>query len=350
MVVALLALYLTWRVLLALGVPLAKYPDSAVDFEGSFWPAGRHVLHGQSPFPPPTRNALATGFAFVYPAPTALLVAPFALLPVHPAAALFTVLLFACALLALYAVGVRDLRCYLAIFFWWPMQAAIQTANVTLLLTLGAALVWRYRDRRILVGVTAGAFIALKLLLWPIFIWLLATRRYAAAAWALVAGLVLTFGSWAVLGFAGLRDYVPALRLLTKLEERASYTPLSAALKFGLGLSPARALGALVAVAVLAYLVFLARRNDERRAYVVALAACILCSPIVWLHYYALLVVALGLLSPQFSVLWVLPIVTFGPVRPAGPTWWTPIILAVFAAMLAVAMANRSVPGERSQP
>ena len=350
--VALLGLYVTWWVLLAAGIPLARYPDSAVDFKGSFWPAGRHVLHGESPFPPVTRHALATGFAFVYPAPTALFVALFALLPVHPAAAVFTAMLFGCALVALYVVGVRDVRCYLAAFLWWPVEAAIQTANLSLLLTLGAALVWRYRDRRILVGIAAGAFVALKLLLWPILLWMLATRRYAAAAWALFTGLVLTFGSWAVLGWAGLADYVPTLRLLTELEGPASYSPVAVGLRLGLGLSSARALAALVAVTVLGYVVFLARtRNDDPRSFVVALAACILCSPIVWLHYFALLVVALGLLRPEFSVLWLLPVLAVGPVRPAGPSWWALIVLAIFATMLTGALVHsRSAQDEVRHP
>jgi hypothetical protein len=339
--VAILGFYLAWRVLLAGGV----WDDSAAayDFEHSFWPAARDVLHGNSPFPPATRQALETGTAFVYPAPAALFLAPFGLLSVHAAAALFTAVLFASALLALWLAGVRDRRCYLAAFLWWPVQSAIMTANISLLLALAAAVLWRYRDRRVVAGLAAGAAVALKPFVWPLFIWLLATRRYAAAAWGLGAGLVLTFGSWAILGFAGLGDYVPSLRILARIEERASYTPLGAALQLGAGLGVARTLGVVAGLAALAWLVLLAwRQHDERRAFAVALAACLLCSPIVWLHYYALALVAVAVLKPRFSALWLLPILAAGPARPSAPSWWAVLVLAVMAATLASALAEGS--------
>jgi len=317
----------------------------AVDFVNSFWPAGHHVLHGQSPFPPVTHAALARGTAFVYPAPAALLVAPFALLPVTVAAALFTAFLAASALLALYAVGVRDWRCYSTIFLWWPVLAALQTANLTLLLTLGAALVWRYRDRRA-VGYAAGAVLAFKLFLWPLVIWLFATRRYAAGLRALAVAVVLTFASWAALGFAGLTDYLPALRLLTRLEEQASYTPLAIGVRLGLDLSSARALGLVISAAALGGLIWLARkRRDDERSFVLALAAGVLLSPVVWIHYFALFIVALGLLRPHYGRLWLVPFVAFGPIRPSGPTWWAIPVLAIFAALLTIALARS--PEER---
>ena len=59
--------------------------------------AGKHVLHGESPFPPVTHAAAASGFAFTYLPPAALLFAPFALLPVGAAAGLFTAGLAVCA-------------------------------------------------------------------------------------------------------------------------------------------------------------------------------------------------------------------------------------------------------------
>src|SRR5262249_32158722 len=120
----------------------------ALDYAHEVWPAGHRVLAGASPVGPTTaeglRRALQTNSALPHPAPAALAIAPFSLLPVHVATGLFFTMLVASALLALYAVGVRDWRCYMAIFLWSPVLSALQTANFTLLLVLLAALVWRY--------------------------------------------------------------------------------------------------------------------------------------------------------------------------------------------------------------
>jgi len=318
----------------------AAHGKFAANFELTFWPAGRDVLHGTSPFPPVTREALAPGKAFVYPAPAALLMVPFALLPLHVAATLFTVLLAGCGVLALYLVGVRDWRCYSVIFLWFPVLSELQKANLTLLLALGAALVWRFRDRAVVVALAAGAFVSLKLLLWPLVVWLFAARRYAAALCSVAATAAFTFGAWAVLGFAGIGDYIPTVRLLSKIEKDASYTPYAIGLLLGLGATVAQALGLLVAAAVLGGAVLLARKGDERRAFVLALAACILFSPIVWLHYFALFVVAVGLLKPHFGWIWLVPILAIGAPRPGGPSWWAVMNLAFWAILLVIAMRD----------
>jgi hypothetical protein len=358
------ALRIALRILAVAGPPLAltswyltiaaTQNSFAVDFEQEFWPAARNVLNGQSPFPPVTREALSTGFAFVYPAPTALLVAPFGLLPLHAAATLFTGLLTACALLALFAVGVRDWRCYATIFLWRPILSALQTGNITLLLTLGAALLWRYRDRRTIAIVTGGALLAAKLFLWPLVIWLLATRRYAAGLGAIVLASLTTLGAWAILGFAGLHDYLPTLRLLTKLEEQTAYTPLVIGLRLGLGLESARVLGLMLAAGAVGGVIIVARRRvDEKQSFVLALVASVLCSPIVWLHYFALFIVAIGLLRPRYGPLWALPLLTIlAPPRLGGPSWWAVFVLATFAALLATALLKREprADPEEAQP
>jgi glycosyl transferase family 87 len=316
----------------------------AANFERTFWPAGRDVLHGRSPFPPATREALFPGTAFVYPAPAALLMAPFAVLPLHVAAVLFTVLLAGCGVLALYLVGVRDWRCYCAVLLWFTVLSELQKANLTLLLALGAALVWRFRNRAVVAGVAAGAFGALKILLWPLVVWLFAARRYTAGLVAVASGVVLTFGSWAVLGFAGLGDYVPTVRLLSRLERDEAYSPYAVALKLGVGTTGSQVLGLVLAAAVLAAAVVLARRGDERRSFVLALSACILFSPIVWIHYFALLVVALGVLQPRFGLVWLLPILAVGPPRPDGPSWWALVDLAIWSLVLGLAMRRPIAP------
>ena len=60
-------------------------PDAYWDFH-TFWRAGNAVLHGVSPYPPARASVLAHENSFVYPAPAALAMVPFALLPFNVSA------------------------------------------------------------------------------------------------------------------------------------------------------------------------------------------------------------------------------------------------------------------------
>ena len=312
---------------------LAHVP--AYDFEKSFYPAARHFLSGESPFPPATYAAVKTGTAFVYPPLTAMLIVPLALLPVSVAGVVFTLLLVGATLLALRVLGVRDWRCYTAVFLWPPVLSGLQTANLTLLLALGAALLWRYRDRRPVVVGVAGALIALKLFLWPLVIWLLATRRIAGGLQAIAAAALITVGSWAIIGFAGVHEYLPLIRLFSDDSERRGYTPLTLALKVGFGFDAARGLWLAVGAALVGWMVVLGRRRLEREAFVVAIAASIVCSPTAWLHYYSLLIVPVAILRPRYSPLWLLPFVVIAaPAAASGPSWWSIVVMATFAAVI----------------
>ncbi len=86
---------------------------------------------------------------FIYPPLSAYLFVPFTLLPTVAAEVIIVALVIAAVPATLLVLGVRDWRCYAIAFLWWPTIIAIQTANVTLPLLLGLALVWRYRDRRV---------------------------------------------------------------------------------------------------------------------------------------------------------------------------------------------------------
>jgi uncharacterized membrane protein len=218
------------------------------------------------------------------------------------------------------------------------MHIAIQSANVTLLLALGAAVVWRYRDRPGVAGTVAGLLIALKLLLWPLLIWLVATRRYSAALLAGATAMVATAAAWATFAFAGFHDYFPMLRLLAKLDERGGHSPLAAAMKLGLGFHAGLAVVLVLGAVTLCSILVLGRKHDAR-SFVLALVAVLLCSPVVWIHYYALFIVALAILQPRFGPLWVVPLVTLiTPARPTGPSWWAVVAVATFTAVLATAL------------
>ena len=48
--------------------------------------------------------------------------------------------------------------------------------------------------------------------------------------------------------------------------------------------------------------------DGDRRAFVLALAAAFVLTPILWLHYLVLLVVPIALARPRLSALWFVPL------------------------------------------
>ncbi len=106
------------------------------------------------------------------------------------------------ALWTLYVLEVRDWRCYGLALLWPPVISAIQTGNLTLWFGLAAALTWRFRDRLIAPSASIGVTLAAKFFLWPLVVWLAATRRIAASVLACALGAGLLLASWSVIGFS----------------------------------------------------------------------------------------------------------------------------------------------------
>ena len=302
----------------------------AYDFRRAFLPAARAVMHGRSPFGPATAAALRPATAFVYPPFAAFVYAPFTWMPTQVAAYAVSILTLACVPATLRALGVRDWRCYGAALLWAPVVSSIRFGAVSLPLALLLALVWRYRSRVAPVATALGAAVALKLFVWPLVVWLAATRRRRTAAAASVAAAALVVLPWAAIGFAGLREYPHLLRVLSSIEGPESYT-VAAMLGSRLGEIAGYAAGALV----LAAAVRAGRRGDDRATFVLAIAAALVLSPIVWMHYFAILLVPVAIMSPSFGPAWVLPLALFAfPVTPGAASWQE------IAATLSIAAAT----------
>jgi alpha-1,2-mannosyltransferase len=310
----------------------------AYDFHQAFLPAARSVLHGHDPYAASTARAVAAGTAFVYPPVAAYLYAPLAVLPPLAADLLATALAAAAVVGALWLLGVRDWRCHGCALLWAPVASSVHLAAITTLLALGVAAAWRLRDRPWATGVAVGLVVALKLFLWPLVVWLVATRRLRGAATAVGAAAVFVVAPWALLGFAGLGGYEGLLRRLQALEAPESCTVAAAAAKLGLPWPAAVVLGVVVGVIVLAA-VFRSRREAD--ALVLSVAAALLLSPIVWLHYFALLLVVVPLRARRFGPLWLLPLALWlYPPKPGEASAWQ-IVLALAVAAAAFSPSLR---------
>ena len=119
--------------------------------------------------------------------------------------------------------------------------------------------------------------------------------------------------------------------------ERDSYTAYVVALDAGASQQVARAIWVAVGVGLIAAVVVLGRRGDERSAFIVAIAASLALTPIVWLHYFALLLVVVALAQPRLGLVWFVPlgmVLTPGSGHPTPfETVWTLVIAALVVAL-----------------
>src|SRR5581483_6017626 len=221
------------------------------------------------------------------PAPAAVAMVPFGVLPFKLAAVLWLVLQVLAVVVSLRLLGVRDWWCHGAVLGSMAMLNAIGVGAVGPLLLLGVAAAWRYRDRALLAGAIVGAVAVAKLFLWPLGLWLLVTRRYRAAATAIGVALLSTLLAWALIGFAGLRAYPTLLSRLTGLVGPNSYSLYALGRALGLGAAVSQYVPALLAVA----LVLGARKRSDAAVLTAAVAACLIATPILWTHYLVLLAV-----------------------------------------------------------
>src|SRR3954452_8922623 len=278
------------------------------DFHLAFWPAGHRVLHGVSPYLDPSAPQVARATAFVYPAPAAVLFAPFALIEHRLADWLFVLMQLGAVALILRLLAVPDWRVSGAAYLWAPVASAWVTGNVTLLLVLAVAAAWRWRARAGICGALVGFVIAFKLFLWPLMLWLLGTRRYRAAAWAAGIGIALNISGWAILGFDELRRYERLVHALVEALQNRGYTLMSLSQDFGLGRGAGYAVALTLGAAAAAWCIVLGRRGRDAQALTLAIAIALLVTPLVWLHYFALFLVPVAIASPRLSPLWVVPL------------------------------------------
>ena len=227
---------------------------------------------------------------------------PFTYLPAAVAEWLWVGLSIVSAALALRLVGVRDWRVYGAALLAPAVGTSLSYGTVQCVLMLGLAATWRWRDHAWRGGLALGALIAMKLIFVPLIAWLLLTRRFACAAIAGASAAGLCLAAWAVIGFDGFTDYPHVLSLLTQIEKAQGFSSGSYVLSLGLGDSVAAAIPYVLGCGVLALLWIAVRRGGARAdayGFLLGTLSVIAFSPIVWLHYLALLLVPVAVLRPE---------------------------------------------------
>ena len=285
-----------------------------------FLGAGEAIWDGESPYVG-ADVVISEGqpAPYAYPPLLALLVTPLTFLPEKVAGSsapgvLFILVLIACTAVALLVLGVTDWRCYPVALLYPPTLENVEYGAIGPILALLVAFGWRSRDRALGSAAAVGCGIALKVFLWPLVVWLAATRRWKAAAAGTAIAVGLALASWAVIGFRGLAGYPTLLRRLADVEAESSYSAFAVLRALDV---PELAARALVVAACATLLVFawrvarapaLVASERDRRSLTLVLAAGLVLTPILWLHYLVLLVVPIALARPRLSALWFVPL------------------------------------------
>lgn len=306
----------------------------------TFRAAAEHLLRGTSPYPPPDPSVLAGGHGFVYPPIAGYVFAPFVALSEHVATIAYLALSVAALGAALRLLGVRDWRVYGVVALWQPLLMWLAVGALEPWLALGIALAWRLRDRAVTVSAAVAVMVALKLFLWPLIIWLAATRRFRSTLTASALSCLLVLVPFAALPRADLSGYPRLLRTLDDVYGRSSYS--SAALARSLGLPAPRVWLIALAVGLVVLIVRSAiGAGGDHRSLAVAAIACLLLSPIVWAHYFLLLIIPLALMRRDLSPAWFAPIILWfaGSAALADPIRFA---LAAFVVSVVVATAFTS--------
>lgn len=281
-----------------------------IDFTQEFWVASHRVLHGGNPYTW-SRYQIDNGVSFPYLAPTALVLMPFAL--VSPGTGILLVI--ATSMLALFgtlrALGVRDWRLYLVVLLWWPVASIWQTGNVTLLLGLGLAFIWRYRERPMVAGLLSAAIISLKPFVWPVVLWLVFTRRCRAFGWTVIWGLAINAVAWGVVGYGRIGEYLQLSATVTSTLKQNGYGLIALLAHPGAPIWAGEALMAVVVVSLVIACLRAGSRRNDRLALLLCVLLMLAATPLLWNHYFALLIVPLAIYRPRVSFEWL-----------AGLLWW----------------------------
>jgi alpha-1,2-mannosyltransferase len=292
-----------------------------------FLAAGDDVLAGRNPYRHAGTSTGQTGSPYAYPPVLAMAVSPLTVLPQRLArtfvpGVLFSLFLVAATVGALLLLGIRDWRCYPVALLYPVTIQAIEYGAIGPILLLLVAAAWRYRDRAGAAAVATGTAVVLKLFLWPCLVWLALTRRVRAAAVGAAIALGLALLSWAAIAFRGFEGYPDLLRRLVDAEADNSYSAFAVLEAIGLPQTAARGIAIAIGVAILvaAWRVARALPTDaverDRRSLTLVLAAALVLTPILWLHYLVLLLVPIGLARPRLA-----------------PLWFVPLVLSVFEAL-----------------
>jgi Glycosyltransferase family 87 len=299
--------------------------ELAIDFK-HVSPSIRGLAHGVNPY---AAQNVGLGGHFLWTVLAGWLLAPFAWVP---GGYLAVVGLEAAGIAgAAVLLGVRDWR-LIAIALAWPATVnSVQTGNISVLILVFLAAAWHDRERA-RSGLWAGLAVGVKLFAWPVLVWLAATRRWQALGLAL---LVQLFTLAITLPYISLGSYIRFERDVDRTMASQALTLDALARRLGATPHEGMALALVVGLTILWF---------GRRDLGWVVVAMLVLSPVVWLHYFGLLMIPLALWTRSL-LLWSIPFLfVLVPGQGNGALWQTAAALLILALVAGTAWRDRS-PG-----
>ena len=273
------------------------------DYYVNVWKPGRDALDGKNPYPAPDSPLLQYA-NLNYPAPMFVALVPLNLTSFRVSRIIWSFAVIAMVVLTLAALGVRDLRLYALWLACAPVVAGLMWGSPTIPMLLASALIWRWRDSPRRAGLTLGIAIAFKLLLAPMILWLLFTRRYLAAAIAATSAIVITLVAWAAISFHGMVDYPELISSSSRLQVPNGMLLVSLVNHLGAGATQSEVVGVIAALALFAGA--WRCRTDAALSFALTLIGIQFATPIFHLSNLGFFVVVLALIVPRFTWVWLL--------------------------------------------
>ncbi|HEX7496105.1 MAG TPA: glycosyltransferase 87 family protein [Candidatus Limnocylindrales bacterium] len=172
--------------------------------------AARHLVNGQPIYDNVFSIHVGTcPGTYTYPPAFAVALVPWLVFG-DAAAALWCVAMAACFLAGVALLPVRrDVRWLVLVVAAvdWPLLYAVKLGQVEPILFLGFAAAWRWMDRPSAVGAAAAGGALIKVQPGLLAVWAIATRRYRAAAVAVVSAVAMAAAATLVTGISAWATY-----------------------------------------------------------------------------------------------------------------------------------------------
>ena len=316
--------------------------------------AARRILDGDRLYDPAVD--VAGGFAiYLYPPPFALAIVPLAAIGGQAAVWAWTgllILAFAAGA-ALLPVG-RTVRWVIVLLaaIDWPFLYSVKLGQVGPILFLLFVIGWRFLDRPGPLGGSIGLGALVKVQPGLLIGWAVLTARWRAAAIAIAVVLIGALVATLMTGTQPWFDY-PALlgRVSSPITTPHNFTPGAVAWQAGVSSDIAGVIQAITTLGALVAVVVAARMASADAAYLVAVVASQLISPLLWDHYAMLLLLPVAWLLERRQW-WAIavPLTTSILLIGLAPPVVYPIVFGVCLAAPILVGRRGSPPGPTPRP
>jgi len=235
---------------------------------------------------------------------------------------------------------IRAICLFFLLLAWYPVMIELHDGNLLILLTalVLAALLALRKDHRIEAGILIGLSIAIKLITWPLMIYLIWKKDWRTLVAASITTVVLNLVSLIVNGFGPFTDYYLKVSSQVFSIYHAFMLNLSLwSIGYRLfegtgssflpnyfkahpliaipGLAPLVSAGLVVAFLITG-MVWAVHSCDMETAFAILVCIIVAISPISWDHYFVMIIISLVIMFRNLT-------------RQSFPTWQTLIFIII---------------------